>query len=71
VRLGVYDSGIGIPVADRARIFEEFNRLNPKREGLGLGLSIVRRLCDRLGHRVSLVSHEGRGSAFLVELPRA
>lgn len=70
LRLAVYDTGIGIPAADRFRIFEEFNRLNPKREGLGLGLSIVRRLCDRLGHRVMVQSIEGRGSAFLVEVPR-
>ena len=70
VRIGVYDTGIGIPAADRFRIFEEFNRLNPKREGLGLGLSIVRRLCDRMGHQVTVVSTEGRGSAFLVEVPR-
>jgi len=70
VRLGVYDTGIGIPAADRFRIFEEFNRLNPKREGLGLGLSIVRRLCDRMGHQVTVSSREGKGSAFLVEVPR-
>jgi signal transduction histidine kinase len=70
VRLAVYDTGIGIPAADRFRIFEEFNRLNPRREGLGLGLSIVRRLCDRLGHQVTVASAEGRGSAFLVEVPR-
>lgn len=70
LRLAVYDTGLGIPEADRDRIFEEFNRLNPKREGLGLGLSIVRRLAGRLGHEVRVESREGRGSAFLVEVPR-
>jgi signal transduction histidine kinase len=70
VRLAVYDTGLGIPRTERGRIFEEFNRLNPKREGLGLGLSIVRRLCDRLGHQVAVESVEGRGSAFLIEVPR-
>jgi signal transduction histidine kinase len=69
VRLAVYDTGLGIPAGERGRIFEEFNRLNPGREGLGLGLSIVRRLCDRLNHRVQVISREGRGSAFLVEVP--
>lgn len=70
VRLCVYDTGIGIPGPDRGRIFEEFNRLNPRREGLGLGLSIVRRLCDRLGHPVAVESRVGHGSGFLVQLPR-
>lgn len=71
VRLAVVDTGIGIPAAARPHIFEEFNRLQPQREGMGLGLSIVRRLCDRMGHRITVRSEEGRGSAFLVEVPRA
>jgi signal transduction histidine kinase len=70
LRLAVYDTGLGIPAEARFRIFEEFNRLNPRREGLGLGLSIVRRLCDRLGHQVTVASVEGRGSAFFVEVGR-
>lgn len=70
VRLCVVDTGIGIPPADRHRVFEEFNRLNPAREGLGLGLSIVRRLCDQLGHTVALESRPGCGSLFYVEVPR-
>jgi signal transduction histidine kinase len=71
VRLSVVDTGIGIASADRHRIFEEFNRLNPNREGLGLGLSIVRRLADQLGHTVAVDGVPGRGSAFYVEVPRA
>jgi signal transduction histidine kinase len=70
LRLAVYDTGLGIPAEARFRIFEEFNRLNPRREGLGLGLSIVRRLCDRLGHQVTVTSREGQGSAFFVEVGR-
>lgn len=69
--LAVYDTGIGIADADQPRIFDEFNRLDPKREGLGLGLSIVRRLAARLGHEVMLRSRRGQGSAFLVRVPRA
>lgn len=71
VRLYVVDTGIGIAAADRHRIFEEFNRLHPNREGLGLGLSIVRRLSDQLGHTVAVDGVPGRGSAFYIEVPRA
>jgi len=55
-RLEVEDEGPGIPIADRARVFERFYRI-PRRggpEGSGLGLAIVRALADRLGADVRL-----------------
>ena len=58
LRIEVCDSGIGIPAGKTDAIFEEFHQLdNPARErsrGLGLGLPIVRRLADLLGHGVEV-----------------
>ena len=72
--LEVWDSGPGIAPTERARIFEEFYRGEAARgselRGLGLGLSIVSRLAELLGHRVELDSTVGRGSVFRVIVPR-
>jgi signal transduction histidine kinase/CheY-like chemotaxis protein len=69
----VWDTGIGIPPAYRARIFEEFYQVdNPERNrarGLGLGLFIVQRLCQLLDHPVQVRSQPGRGSVFSIVLP--
>jgi signal transduction histidine kinase len=73
VRFEVWDSGFGIPADQREKIFEEFYQLdNPGRtskKGLGLGLSIVRRLGNLLGCRISLRSRPGRGTVFGFDLP--
>jgi two-component system, sensor histidine kinase len=75
VLLTVSDTGPGIQKAEQARVFEEFYQTeNPGRErskGLGLGLSIVRRLVDLLGYRIQLDSVEGHGASFTVILPGA
>ena len=71
--LEVWDTGPGIPEDQRERIFEEFVQLeNPardRRKGLGLGLSIVRRLCTLLGHELAMQSRLGKGSVFRFEVP--
>jgi signal transduction histidine kinase/CheY-like chemotaxis protein len=75
VRVEVWDTGPGIPVQERDRIFEEYFQLkNPERDramGLGLGLAIVRRLSVLLDCPIKLRSQPGRGSCFSVEIPRA
>jgi signal transduction histidine kinase/CheY-like chemotaxis protein len=69
----VRDTGMGIRPEDQERIFEEFLQLqNPGRtskKGLGLGLSIVKRLSGLLGSHVRLESKPGVGSTFRFDLP--
>lgn len=74
LRVSVLDTGMGVPLAQRKAIFEEFRRLDAGAQvarGLGLGLSIVERLSRVLRHPVGLRSLEGRGSVFFVDAPRA
>jgi signal transduction histidine kinase/ActR/RegA family two-component response regulator len=74
VWLDVWDTGIGIPAEEQARVFEEFFQIhNPgrdRRKGLGLGLAIVRRLATLLGAELSLVSRVARGTRFRLALAR-
>ncbi|MGN8081815.1 ATP-binding response regulator [Variovorax sp. 22077] len=75
VWIEVFDTGIGIAPEQQERVFEEYYQVhNPGRDrtqGLGIGLSIVRRLSQLLGHPVQLKSRPGRGSLFRLELPAA
>ncbi|HYD99449.1 MAG TPA: ATP-binding protein [Alphaproteobacteria bacterium] len=75
LRIEVWDTGPGIPPDKQEAIFEEFVQLgNPqrdRRQGLGLGLSIVRMTGELLGHAVTLRSRPGRGSVFAVAVPLA
>jgi signal transduction histidine kinase len=68
----VEDSGVGIPEEKREAMFEPFVRGNEKRgEGLGLGLSLVQRICENQGWIVSLSTMEPNGCRFHVELNQA
>jgi two-component system, OmpR family, phosphate regulon sensor histidine kinase PhoR len=70
IRIDVYDTGIGIPEDQLPRIFEYFTRLVPERgKGLGIGLSIVRRALEVLGHRIEVRSVVGEGSLFSIYVP--
>lgn len=72
VRIDVYDTGIGIPESQLPRIFESFTRLAPERsDGLGIGLSIVRRALEALGHQIEVRSVVGEGSLFSIYAPAA
>ncbi|WP_223519799.1 sensor histidine kinase [Pseudomonas sp. GL-B-19] len=65
----VEDSGVGIPEDKREAMFEPFVRGSEKRgEGLGLGLSLVQRICENQGWSVSLTTMEPNGCRFQVEL---
>lgn len=72
----VTDNGIGIPVEMQTKVFEMFTRINNPREmsggGLGIGLSLVKRLVEMHGGAISLRSPgPGQGSEFIVRLPTA
>lgn len=70
--LEVHDDGLGIPAADRERVFEPFTRLDEARvadEGTGLGLAIVNELVTSLGGTVSIGESDLGGAAVLVRLP--
>jgi two-component system, chemotaxis family, CheB/CheR fusion protein len=73
MRIEVWDTGPGIPEENRQAIFEEFHQINnPARErskGLGLGLAIVERLANLLGHPIDVKSRPGHGSMFSVSVP--
>jgi len=73
VRFDVIDSGIGIELADRERIFEPFSQVDATESrrygGTGLGLAISRRLAEKLGGVLALASEPGRGSTFSLILP--
>src|SRR6202042_1742313 len=67
----IWDTGVGIPEGELHAIFEEYHQLdNAAREqghGLGLGLAIVQRLANLMGHRVNVRSTLGKGSVFAIE----
>jgi signal transduction histidine kinase len=70
VRFWVRDNGAGLTAEEQENLFTEFTRLHQVRaEGYGLGLSIVRRIVEKLGGDVGVESEVGKGSVFYFTLP--
>lgn len=68
----VEDSGVGVPEQQHGRIFEPFVRGSQARgEGLGLGLSLVKRICEHQGWMIVIEGNQPTGSCFSVTLNRA
>ena len=70
--LEVEDTGVGISKDEQEAIFTEFHQVRTpggSKEGFGLGLAIVRRLADLLGHEIDVESDPGKGSCFTVSMP--
>ncbi len=65
----VEDTGIGIPASEKDHIFEEFVQLDDFNEGTGIGLTVARSICHRLGGNVKLDTHYTRGARFVMTLP--
>jgi signal transduction histidine kinase len=74
VRVAVVDEGIGIPPSEQDRIFEKFYRVDPEMAtgigGSGLGLYISREIAQQMGGSLTMRSAPGRGSTFVLQLPR-
>jgi nitrogen-specific signal transduction histidine kinase/CheY-like chemotaxis protein len=72
VCIEVWDNGPGIAPEKQQSIFQEFERLEQNREipGLGLGLAIADRMASLLDLKISLKSSVGKGTCFMLELPR-
>jgi CheY-like chemotaxis protein/anti-sigma regulatory factor (Ser/Thr protein kinase) len=73
--LQVWDTGVGIPIEEQSRIFEEFYQVPGRqtvtadqRKGLGLGLAIVARLAALMQAPLAMRSAPGRGTVFMLEL---
>jgi len=68
--IAVWDTGPGITSQQRHRIFDAFYRgQNTRTEGVGLGLSVAKRMSEQLRCELTLLSNEGRGSCFSVSVP--
>lgn len=69
VRYIVEDTGIGVPASEAEHIFEEFVQLNEYEVGTGIGLTVARSICHRLGGDVVLDTSYTSGARFVMTLP--
>lgn len=74
IEFSVEDTGLGIPEGQQAKVFERFHRLEGVRgrthEGTGIGLALVHELVKLHGGSIQLVSSVGKGSKFVVSIPK-
>jgi len=73
IRIDVWDTGPGIAASEQSKIFEEFHRgaagQRSQAGGFGIGLAIISRMVEALGHRIELCSTLGHGTRFSVYVP--
>ncbi|VTR64861.1 conserved hypothetical protein [Desulfosarcina cetonica] len=69
ITVSVHDNGPGIPEAIQKKIFDPFFTTKMNGKGTGLGLSISYTIIEKLGGHITLESHEGEGTTFVVHLP--
>lgn len=69
VRIGVKDTGRGIPQNMLEKIFERFEKLDSFAQGAGLGLPICKLIVEKMNGRILVDSQLGIGTTFIIELP--
>ena len=73
LKICVFDTGVGIPQSELSAIFEEFhqldNQVTEESKGVGLGLSIAKRISQILNHAIGIKSTLGKGSQFTLTVP--
>lgn len=67
----VHDNGMGVSPEHHERIFGLFNKLDPRTDGTGVGLALVKRIIEVHGGRIWIQSEAGKGSTFFFTLPRS
>ena len=74
IMLAVTDTGIGMTAEQMGKLFQEFSQASSttasKYGGTGLGLAISRHFCRMMGGDITVTSEPGRGSTFIIRLPR-
>jgi two-component system, cell cycle sensor histidine kinase PleC len=74
IEIAVSDTGVGMSASEQRRIFEDFRQLSGSTTrpfgGIGLGLTLVRRLCDLLGASIDVESTPSKGTRVAVRLPQ-
>ena len=75
VRMGVTDTGVGIPKNEIGKLFNKFEQVKATKEqakakGTGLGLAIVKQIVDGMGGKISVESQPGQGTTFFFHLPK-
>lgn len=71
VQVSIADTGIGVPTEKMDQLFEPYNRLGQEdgpEEGMGIGLTVTKKLVEMMGGTIGVASTEGAGSTFWVEL---
>lgn len=69
-KISISDNGPGIPPAAQEKLFDMFYRASTKSQGSGLGLYIVKTSIEKMGGSVKLISEVGKGTEFVIELPK-
>lgn len=70
IMISVYDTGPGIYMAEKQKVFDAFVRLHDSgTSGLGLGLAVAKRMGEQLDAKIDLQSQPGRGCCFTVRIP--
>ena len=73
LRFDVIDTGVGITPEDQGKLFKAFSPLSAatgRSDGTGLGLHLSQKLAELLGGSISFTSDFGKGSTFILSLPR-